>query len=206
MLAMSALLLCLPSLASALLIRVDFTVIGDGGSRWYEPATDTNHEGGDPHSPDEPVSGFFIFDSALLSKANPPDLAFWGGLGATQVHFSWQGVNWRAQGDGEAGETTADIWYLRTNADGDLTGWSLYGGFGPGLNLPVYDFEIRSDVLHVEDLPFLYTNELLVLNSSPVAWRGELLTWSYRELPEPSTLALFGPGLLALGLIRRRES
>jgi hypothetical protein len=180
-LALSVLLLYLPSVASALLIRVDFTVIGDSGSRWYDPATQTNVEGGDPHRPDGPVSGFFIFDSALLSRANPDDLTFWEGLGATQVHFSWQGVNWMAQGSGESGETTADIWYLRTNEDGDLTGWSLYGRSGPGLSPPIHDFEIRSDA-DVLDHPFMYTNELLVLNTSTLAWHGELLSWSYREL------------------------
>lgn len=186
-LALSVLLLCLPSLASALLIRVDFTVIGDAESRYYDPETGEIFYG-DPH-PIGPVSGFFTFDSALLAQANPPDLTFWEGLGATEVHFSWQGVDWTAQGDGEAGEDTADIWYLRTNDDGELTGWSIYGRFGPGLSPPIHDFEIRSDV-SVDDHPFLYTNEEFVLNSSTLAWHGELVSWSYREITENVPLSL----------------
>jgi hypothetical protein len=42
-------------------------------------------------------------------------------------------------------------------------------------------------------------------SSTGGAWENhDIVSWSYSEIPEPSTLALIGIGLIAGGVIRRR--
>jgi hypothetical protein len=206
-LALFTLLLCFPSSASAVLIRVDFFVRGDTDGGLIDLDTGEVFYGvGDPLNTDEIVHGFFTFDSALLPRPDDPfENTFWGGLGATRLRFEWQGVSYKEQGEGPPEGGTGDIWYLRVDADGNLADWALYGnssyGAEIGLSNGYDDFLIRSG--YDEDA-FWYSNEYYVLHPDLV-WKGDLVRWSYREIPEPGTLALFAPGLLALGVIRRRK-
>jgi hypothetical protein len=102
---------------------------------------------------------------------------------------------------------------ITTVAD-DLSNGNVYNArisYTPGLlqvfltdmNTPILAANINlADLLNLQD----GRNAFIGFTSSTGgAWENhDIVSWSYSEIPEPSTLALIGIGLIAGGVIRRR--
>ncbi len=86
-----------PTTAQAVLIRVDFSVLGASN---------------DPANAGVTASGYFTYDPAIL----PPGGAF-GGSFETDLSFAWDGVTYT--------KNNADLYGIFVNASGNPTDWRL---------------------------------------------------------------------------------
>lgn len=182
-------LLLLPTQASALLLRVDFTVTGDSHGLWYELGTEPTvvHEGGDPLN--TTASGFFIFNREDIFTGEDigyQSYRFWDRFPLTTLHFNWQGVQWT--------QDNASLFIVSLNEDGGLSNWIMYGG---EYGYPVHEGD---DFLLWSNDPFRYSNRYHSVN--PDGWYGSITEWSVREIPEPGTALLL---LAAVPFLRRRR-
>jgi MYXO-CTERM domain-containing protein len=144
----------------------------------------------DPVNNGVTASGSFSFDSSIVPAGggdvlNPATSGF---------NLTWDGTSWT--------DANTTILLLTFNSNGDLTDSSVFGDPSGGLLLlnPTVD-----DIfLDFSSPDFEYTRE----GVDGVGYFGTI-TYSVTTggaAPEPGTLALFAPGLLALGMIRRRKS
>ena len=176
-LALALLSLAVAVPAQAIVYSVTFMVAGD--------PTDPTHSA-------DTATGTFSYDSSLIPSVLPGTLInSASGLHISTIDFTWAGHAWS--------RSDADAFLLAFDAAGKLTGWD-FGGTPDGLTAGVYpDIDVSPTA------GFLYTT-----SDSPAhgIFQGTVTSWSVStgSAPEPGTLALLGPGLLALGLVRRRKS
>jgi hypothetical protein len=162
--------------------RVNFTVTGAANDPDPANAGQTASGSFSFEQPVIPTGGLFIFDSIA-------------GLDAPSLSFTWDGHTWST--------LDADVTSLTFDSSGALTAWGIAGtptGLN-GMSGGVYP-DMSVSVAGATG-SFQYTTAQF-----DFILFGEV-SWTYTEsgaAPEPGTLALFGPGLLALGLIRRRKN
>jgi hypothetical protein len=179
--ALAALALGAPAIASAVPITVDFTVTTTMSQ--YGGAIMPGYQAG------VVGSGYFTFDDSIRQVPATVD-----GAAAIDLSVTWLGQTWD--------ETTARIGYLIYNPDGSLRSW-LIGGYYDGdcgigcVPLTRSDFWVGTDygvfssLIHVQDVPgYVYAST----------------SWSVRSVPEPDTAMLMwvGMGLLGVWAVRRR--
>lgn len=175
-LALALLSLAVAVPAHAVLYTVNFMVTGDLN---------------DPVNAGLNQSGSFSFDGSII----PPGGGTVHSPATSGFNLAWDGTTWN-DGNTEALELVFDT-------DGNLTEANMFGDPNTVFLVispdPVDDIHL---VLLGADSFFDYTRE-----GVEQGYRGAV-TWSVSSgsAPEPGTLALFAPGLLALGLIRRRKS
>jgi PEP-CTERM motif-containing protein len=181
--ALVALTLCGPGMASAALLRVDFTT------------TTTMSQFGGAITPGYQAgvvgTGYFTFDDSLRQV---PAVA--EGVAALDLSVSWLGQTWD--------ESTARIGYLNWFLDGSLRGFVI-GGWYPGdcgvgcvptgVSNPS-DFWVGTD-------NGVFSSYIHLQNLAGGIYAST--TWSVQSIPEPGTLALMAVGLLGAGLVGRRR-
>ena len=181
-LALVALILCAPGIASAALIRVDFTTTTTMSQ--YGGAITPGYQAG------VVGTGYFTFDDSLRDAGGV------GGAAALDLSGSWLGQTWD--------ESTARIGFLNWNLDGSLRDFVIGGWYAgdcgagcvPNLASNPSDFWVGtgngafSSYIHLKNLAGgIYAST----------------TWSVQSVPEPGTLALMAVGILGAGLARRRR-
>ena len=182
-LALVALALCAPGMASAALIRVDFTATTTMSR--YGGAITSGYQAG------VVGTGYFTFDDSLRDV---PAIA--GGVAALDLSVSWLGQTWD--------ESTARIGSLSYFLDGSLRGFTI-GGWYPGdcgtgcvptTGSSPSDFWVGTG--NGEFSSFIHLQNLAggIYGST---------SWSVQSVPEPGTLALMAVGILGAGLARRRR-
>lgn len=182
--------LVLPTAAHAVLIVVNFSVLGD-------PT--------DPANGGKTANGSFTFDSSIIPVGGGSIL-----FPATSgLNFAWDGTNWN-----DANTTfgyIADFPGLTFDSGGNLIAWFVGGDAnGPGvINGNIFasnDFSITAG-----SNPGGYPAQFVYHDQGTWLVYYGSTTWSVSTdggpapAPEPGAVALLGPGLLALGLIRRRK-
>lgn len=152
-------------------------------------------------APDDPVhsadtaTGTFSYDSSLIPSVLPGTIInSASGLHISTIDFTWAGHAWS--------RSDADAIFLHFDAAGTLTFWEV-GGTPDGLN--GITGGVYPDIDVSPTTGFLYTTSDSPANG---IFQGTVTSWSVStgNAPEPGTFALLGPGLLALGLVRRRKS
>jgi hypothetical protein len=171
--------------AEAVPVTVDFTVTSNDVSN---PAYDRGVMG----------SGYFTFDDALMPVGGSglvgnPIL----GLPTLDLFFSWFGVSFD--------ESNAKIGTL-SFTNGVLSNWTIGGSYLP----PVCGFlryACTSSGGSAPDFDALGSGGAALTDAQRAGLAYGPIQWSVRgtTVPEPSTLALFGLGVVALGCIRRRR-
>ena len=177
-LALALLSLAVAVPAQAIVYSITFTVLAD-------PA-DAAHVG-------QTATGSFSFDGSIIPLGGGTVVS----PALTNVNFSWDGTTWT--------DANAGSFYLGFDAGGNLTNWFLGGdpttvsGIDGSPGAPD-DFWVK-----VAFSDFTYHDDS---TPSTTILYGTLTSWSVStgNAPEPGTFALLGPGLLALGLVRRRKS
>lgn len=184
--ALLSLALCIPGIAAAVPVTVDFTVT----------TTRSNYDG-TLHFPGYAAgvvgSGYFTFDDAISPNGT------FAGVAALDLSLNWMGQTWD--------ETTARIGYLYYNADHSLRSF-LIGALNPGdcglgcvptSTTDPSDFWVANDngifssVIHVQGLGgYIYAST----------------QWSIRQVAvsEPGALALLSFGLAGFLVSRRRRT
>ncbi len=182
--ALVSLALCVPAIASAVPVTIDFTVTTTM-SQWGGAVTQGYQAG-------VVGSGFFTYDNAV-----PINNGIWGGTPALDLSVNWLGQTWD--------ESTARIGSLYFGQGGALTGFLIGGwdptdcgvGCVPNLASNPSDFWVGtgngdfSSYIHRQG-----TTGGIYASTS----------WSVRQVPEPGTLALMGIGLLAAAFLRRKRA
>jgi len=169
--------LVLPTAAQAVLITVDFTVLGDP----LDPA----HAG-------QSAKGSFSFDSSIIPAGGGTVLS----PTVASINFSWDSTTWTA--------ANAGPWDFTFDQSGDLVGWFLGGD--PTNVITIYTAASAPDDFWVRTLGDNFTyhdfgTEGDFYGGMLTSWSVA----SAPSVPEPGTLSLLGLGLLPLGLIRRRR-
>ena len=120
--------------------------------------------------------------------------------------FEWDGVEWHQDGDGNI----ASFGYYVTESEGDywISSWDPFEGIEGDRTLSM-GWKAGSHGYSPTPYPQSGTGAFTYSRGFD-SYTG-IFTWSTtpddpRIAPEPGTLALFGSGLLALGVIRRRKS
>jgi hypothetical protein len=177
----------LPTPAGAVLITVNFAVLGDPR---------------DPLNSGTAGTGSFTFDSSLATPgADLYDNT--SGLGLSSISFTWDGHTWST--------VDADAYRLRFDASGNLFSWNI-GGFPvslAGQSASTFQDFIAAGSPGGAGGTFSYTTA----NSPSVGggiYTGTLVSWSVASTPPsvalPGTLSLCGLGLVPLGWMNRRRS
>ena len=165
--------------AHAFLITVNFTVAGDPN---------------DPDNAGTSASGSFSFDSSII----PPGGGGIDNPATSGFNLTWDGTSWDDT-NASFGSIVADE-ALVFDSGGQLVDWNAFGD----PNLIAMDGG-DDFILEGVGVPgFFYVKSgSSTLYTGTVSWTTSTTTG---EAPEPGSLLLFGPALLALGAFRGRRS
>ncbi len=128
------------------------------------------------------ASGTFSFDSSSITPGSTNTTA---GL-LTSLSFTWDSVAYT--------EATANTGWLVFDGSGNLTDAT----FGNDCIAGTCSVNAGVEQWYVGDGSFTYT----LASDSSTFWSG---TYSFSQIPEPSTVALTSAGALALFALRRRR-
>jgi hypothetical protein len=171
-----------PMSALAVPITVDFTITN------VSAYTGSSYNG---YALGGTTNGSFTFDDALGTFETPSS-----GNAAIDLSLNWLGASFD--------ESNTQIWQLRFDSLGALTGWAL-GGANCAFNC-VYS-NGPNDLYVTGGAPYNGTSAGHVEGVN--GWMiGSVRSWSARpaSVPEPGTLGLLGIGLLGAAAARRKRA
>jgi len=171
-----------PASVLAVPITVDFTITNSSA---YIGSTYNGYAVGGT------TNGSFTFDDALGTFENAS-----AGSAAIDLSLNWLGASFD--------ESNTQIWQLRFDSLGALTGWAL-GGANCAFNC--INSAGPSDLYVTGGAPYNGTSAGHVEGVN--GWMvGSVTSWSSHpaSVPEPGTLGLLGVGLLAASAARRKRA